>query len=57
VDAETYVVTARIDDVLALVTCNARTGDCRRTVRVLARPGVDRIVTERGLADVRATAG
>ena len=49
--ADAYLVTARVDGTLALVRCSARTGACRRAVRVAVRPGVDRIVTERGPAD------
>jgi hypothetical protein len=56
-DDDSYVVTARVDDALALLRCSAATGACERTVRVQARPGIDRIVSERTLADVRATAG
>ena len=48
---DAYLVTARVDDALALVRCSARSGECRRAVRVTVRPGVDRIVAERGPED------
>jgi hypothetical protein len=50
--ADTYLVTARYDGALALVRCSASSGSCRRVVRAAVRPGVDRIVTERGTADL-----
>lgn len=50
--ADSYLVVARDDTVLALVRCSVRTGRCERAVRSAVRTGVDRIVTERGLEDV-----
>jgi hypothetical protein len=46
--ADSYLMAARDDGVLALVRCSVRTGTCRRAVRAAVRDGVDRIVTERG---------
>jgi hypothetical protein len=47
-DADTYLLEARDDTTIALVSCSVRTGTCLRVVRAQVRPGVDRIVTERG---------
>jgi hypothetical protein len=49
--ADTFVATARDDQVLALVRCSATTGRCERVVRATVRPGVAAIVSERGAAD------
>jgi len=49
--ADAYLVTVRLDDALGLVRCSAATGACTRAVRAAVRPGVDRIVTERGASD------
>lgn len=48
---DAFLVTVRVDRALALVRCSAGTGECRRAVTSVVRPGVDRIVTERGPAD------
>ena len=43
-----FLVTARFNGALALVRCSAATGACWRVVRSYVRPGVTRIITERG---------
>jgi len=48
---DAFLVTVRVDQALALVRCSTATGECRRAVTSRVRPGVDRIVTERGPAD------
>jgi len=54
--ADAYLVTVRVDSALALVRCSAARGTCQRSVRATVRPGVDRIVTERGPADAAPVA-
>lgn len=46
--SDSYLATARDDRTLAMVRCSARTGRCERAVRSTVRPGVSRIVMERG---------
>jgi hypothetical protein len=46
--SDSYLVTARDDQVLALLRCSVRSGRCERAVRATVRAGVTGIVTERG---------
>ena len=50
--ADSYLVTARDDKVIALLRCSISTGRCERAVRAVTRPGIDIVVTERGFEDV-----